>query len=93
MCGSCSIGSGLCCLLLSDDENLPSAVWVQVIASKNDIRCQIKHAEEFCAASAAQDKGVLAYDDGAHQLLQDTPKVTARVMHDLTAWLLKHLPP
>lgn len=65
---------------------------VQIIASKNDIRCQVKHAEEFCAESAATDKSVMAYDDGAHQLLQDTPEVTARVMHDLSTWLLKHLP-
>ena len=63
---------------------------MQIIGSRNDIRTQVKHAEEYCAESVAKDKFVLAYDDGAHQLLQDTPEVTARVMHDAGAWFLAH---
>lgn len=65
---------------------------VQIIHSKNDSRTECSASKAFIEASTCPDKLLLDYDDGAHQLLQDTPEVQARVKDDLTGWILKHVP-
>jgi alpha-beta hydrolase superfamily lysophospholipase len=58
-----------------------------VMQSKTDTRTSAAAAERFYADASSADKTLLLYDDGSHQLFQDTQANTARAIGDLRAWL------
>ena len=60
--------------------------------STRDVVTEAAASAAFEEASAAEDKTFIEYDAGAHHLLCDTDDVQARVLADLTAWVLKRAP-
>jgi len=58
--------------------------------AKPDVRCAVEGSQMLHKQAASTDKELRLYEQGSHQLLQDSPENTQRAIRDIHAWLEAH---
>jgi alpha-beta hydrolase superfamily lysophospholipase len=51
-----------------------------------DERTELKHSETLYSEARSSKKDIKRYNGAKHQLLQDTPEITAAVISDIINW-------
>ncbi|KAK9901687.1 hypothetical protein WJX75_008382 [Coccomyxa subellipsoidea] len=58
-----------------------------VMHGTEDERTELKHSETLYSEARSSKKDIKRYNGAKHQLLQDTPEITAAVISDIINWL------
>lgn len=64
---------------------------VQSLNGDNDIKIEIEYVKELYEESVCEDKTLSVYNGARHQLLQDKPDITSKVMLDSLDWMIERL--